>query len=61
MKNKTLSYLKLVRLAMGGALVGVAIGNLFGIHLPVSVPTDLITGAVGASFAGIAIKALHVL
>ncbi|MDD2977890.1 hypothetical protein [Aquabacterium sp.] len=55
------SKITLVRLLFSGAIVGVALGNMFGIDLSSYLPTGLVTGAAGAGAAAVALKIVHLL
>lgn len=56
-----LTKLKLARLLLAGAVVGVAIGNLLGVPLPNvgNVPPDLFSGAAGAAMTAVVFKLVH--
>lgn len=56
-----MSKIALTRLLLSGAIVGVALGNLFGVDLSAYLPTDLVTGVAGASVAAVAMKVVHIL
>lgn len=60
-KVSTMSKIALTRLLLSGAIVGVALGNLFGVDLSAYLPTDLVTGVAGASVAAVAMKVVHIL
>lgn len=53
------SKITLVRMLASGAIVGVAIGNLFGVDLSAHISTDVVTGAAGATVAAVAFKIVH--
>lgn len=57
----TTSKITLARLLCSGAIVGIAIGNMFGLDLSSHVPTDVVTGAAGAGATAVALKLVHLL
>ena len=66
---KAPSKITIVRLIASGAIVGVALGNLVGLDLAGFIPfshisflsNDVLTGAIGAGGAAVALKLVHIL
>lgn len=57
---KSFSKITVLRLIASGAIVGVAVGNLFGLNLHI-LPPDVVSGALGATAAAVALKLVHIL